>query len=247
MNKIASTALSVVLAASIGFAAVQAFAQTEAPPPGNEVTRSDSGPGRMHGGPRMGPGGPAGGVFNIDRGAEAVEAALDRMAERLDLTPDQQPLFDTFRDVAVTAATELADEVESLRAASQVEGTPSIAQRFADRLALDRARVGAMEVVQPSLTAFFDSLTEEQLQALMPQRPQRGDGNQGGGSQGDRGQGDRGQGDRTHGDRGQGDGGKGDHGNGPGSTEDGTRSQPGNGSGGKRPMPAPQSDQAPQG
>ena len=47
-------------------------------------------------------------------------------------------------------------------------------EAFTNRIAFEKARLAALEAVQPSLTAFFDSLTDEQKTSLMPQRGERG-------------------------------------------------------------------------
>ncbi|MFD2646833.1 Spy/CpxP family protein refolding chaperone [Devosia albogilva] len=172
MKTLHSTALIALLTATIGLsAAAPAFAQGPMDGP-VQIHRHHAGPGPMHGGPGFGPRGFGGGFFGFGAGAEAVEVALVRLSHRVDLTAEQQPLFDAFREAALAAATELEATVEGLKPANNDEDL-DIAGRFSDRLAIERARLEAMEAVEPSLTAFFDSLTDEQLDTLKPRREGR--------------------------------------------------------------------------
>ncbi len=45
---------------------------------------------------------------------------------------------------------------------------PYVAQRLETRIAVEKAHKQALEAVQPSVAAFFDSLTDEQKAELMP-------------------------------------------------------------------------------
>ena len=171
MKTIHSTALIALLTATIGLsAAAPALAQGPMDGPA-QTYRHHSGIGPMHGGPGFGPRGFGGGFFGFGADAEAVEIALVRLSHRVELTAEQQPLFDAFREAALDAATELEATVEGITADN--DETLDIAGRFSDRLAVDRARLQAMEAVEPSLTAFFDSLTDEQLDSLKPRRDGR--------------------------------------------------------------------------
>ena len=172
MKTIHSTALIALLTATIGLsAAAPAVAQGPMDGP-MQIHRQHGGPGPMHGGPGFGPRGFGGTFFGFGfgfgGGAEAVEIALVRLSHRVDLTAEQQPLFDAFRDAALAAATELEAKVDDLKPDNNDDA--GIAARFSDRLAIERARLEAMEAVEPSLTAFFDSLTDEQLKSLEPRR-----------------------------------------------------------------------------
>ena len=188
MKTVHSTALiALVTATTLGFSVVApAIAQgpTDGPP---QVQRQKSDHGPMQGRPGFGPRGGFNGdaVFDFSRGAEALEVALVRLSHRLDLTPEQQALFDEFRDTAVDAASGLEAQLASMRAdtTSGDNTALDISARFEQRIAFERAKLDAMEAVQPSLTAFFESLTEEQLNSLRPQRGNwtgpRGDGPRG--------------------------------------------------------------------
>ncbi len=97
---------------------------------------------------------------------------------RVELTTEQQPLFDALKTSALTAATDFATATEALRPAAPAEGEtavmPDMSKRLEDRIAVDTARLDALKSVQPAFTAFFDSLSDEQKAQLTPQRPDRG-------------------------------------------------------------------------
>ncbi len=165
MKTLHSTALIALLTATLGlYAAAPATAQGPMDGP-MQFHRQHGGPGPMHSGPGFG-GGAFG--FGFGAGAEAVEIALVRLSHRVDLTAEQQPLFDAFREAALAAATDLEAKVDDLKPGNTDDS--GIAARFSDRLAVERARLEAMEAVEPSLTAFFDSLTDGQLKSLEPRR-----------------------------------------------------------------------------
>lgn len=183
MKTITSTAIVALMTATIGLSAIApAFAQDAAP-----TTQAQKGPGlnfRHHDqGPRQGGGMGGGDFLNVERGTEAIEIALVRLSHRIELTAEQQPLFDALKTAALAAATDFATATEGLRPAAPAEGETATAPSFTERLdngiALQAARLAALEAVQPAATAFFESLTAEQTAALTPQRPDR-DGMQGG-------------------------------------------------------------------
>lgn len=116
-----------------------------------------------------------------ERGAERLEIALVRMSHRLDLTAEQQPLFDELRDTALAAQMGFADTCATLRPERPQSGaevtaeTPDLGERFANRVEIARAEVAALEAVQPVLDALLDTLTDEQKASLQPRRGQRGE------------------------------------------------------------------------
>lgn len=179
MKTITTTAIVALMTASIGLSAiVPAFAQDAAPAPQAE---QQGGPGFQlrhdNHGPRQGGGMGGGDLLSFERGAEAIEIALVRISHRIELTAEQQPLFDAFKATALSAATDFATATESLRPAAPVEGetpaVPDLSERLDNGIALQKARLAALEAVQPAAKAFFDSLTAEQNAALAPQRPDR--------------------------------------------------------------------------
>jgi len=193
MTSTSIKALVAVVATAIGLSAVApAMAQPAPQAPDAAVTHENGGPGnqafRPQGGPRQ-PGGGAG-FFDFSRGGEGVEIALVRLSHRLELTTDQQALFDTLKTSALAAAEDFATATEGLRPAKPAEGeapaAPDVAARLETRIAVEKAHVAALEAVQPSVAAFFGSLTDEQKAELMPARGDHGPRGQHGG-QGPRG------------------------------------------------------------
>jgi hypothetical protein len=190
MKTISATALAALMTASVAFAAIPAQAQDAPPPPaGTEMPGGHGpghgprpgGPGMNHdGGPRRG--GLGGDLLDFRGGSEAIEIALVRLSHRIEMTPEQQTLFDTLRTDALAAADTLETTLEAARP-DRAAGTdaatterPSFSERLQTRIALEQARLDALKTVEPSLTAFFDSLTEDQLASMMPRRDRAGMG-----------------------------------------------------------------------
>lgn len=192
-TKIGKTALVALMTATIGFSAIApTFAQEAAAPAPAAQGQNDT---RQHNqGPRNG--GPMGGgdFLGIERGVEAIEIAFVRLSHNLELTTEQQPLFDAFKTASISAATKFATATDGLRPTPPVEGetpvapvAPDLAKRLDDSITIQAARLAALEAVQPSATAFFASLTDEQKANLMPQRPEGAGGFGKGGHHGEHG------------------------------------------------------------
>lgn len=175
MKTLTTTAIVALLTATIGLSAVApTFAQQAAPatveaaePAAGLRFHHQNGPGRFGGGGFLGFGG----------GAEAVEIALVRLSHAVELTPEQQPLFDALKTAALDAATAFETATEDLRpdpAAAQTAERPDLSERLENRIAIETAHLAALEAVQPAFTAFFDSLTDEQKAALTPDRREGG-------------------------------------------------------------------------
>lgn len=168
MKTITATALVALMTTTIGLTSMApSFAQDTAPAAQEEQSF------RQHLGPRDGG---LAGFFGFERGAEAVEIAFVRLSHAIELTAEQQPLFDAFRTAALSAATELEASLDELRPAAPAEGVVAPAIDFADRIdnriAVETARLAALEAVRPAAVAFFDSLTDEQKTQLMPRHPE---------------------------------------------------------------------------
>ena len=186
MKTLKTTAIAALMTAAVGLSAiVPATAQDTTPAPQQQADASGprgNGPGKMgdmrqhNQGPRQGGGA---GFLNFQRGAEGVEIALVRLSHAIEMTAEQQALFDTFKTDALAAADTFSKAVEGLRPAKPADGTtaerPSITERLDARIAIETAQLDALKSVQPSAKAFFDSLTDEQKAQLMPARPDRGD------------------------------------------------------------------------
>jgi hypothetical protein len=181
MKTITTTAIVALMTATIGLTAIApTFAQDAAPTqvqaengPGFHLRRDNQGPGPM--------GGQRGGDFlNFARGAEAIEIALVHLSHRIELTAEQQALFDTLKTTALSAAADFETATDGLRPQrGPAEGetatatAPDMSERLENRIAIETAHLAALEAVQPAAVAFFDSLTEEQKAQLVPQRPDR--------------------------------------------------------------------------
>ena len=182
MKTITTSAIVALMTATIGLTAIApAVAQDAAPAPAQEQAFRQGGPGfhlRQGGGDHGGPG--RGGFIDFRGGnaSEAVEIALVRLSHAIDMTAEQQALFDTLKTDALAAAETFSTAVEGLRPAAPVEGQtaerPEFSEMLENRIAFETAHLAALEAVQPALSAFFDSLTDEQKASLMPERGERG-------------------------------------------------------------------------
>ncbi|RUT34994.1 hypothetical protein EMQ25_03305 [Arsenicitalea aurantiaca] len=104
-----------------------------------------------------------------DRAAERLEIGLVRLSYRLDLTDAQRGDFDALRDAALSAQADFAAACTTARAA---EATDPVS-RLEGRLAIDSARVAALEAVLPALDTFYQGLEPEQQARLEPRRASR--------------------------------------------------------------------------
>lgn len=182
MKTITKTAIVALMTATIGLTALApVFAQDAAPAqtqaqngPGLNFRHDGQGPGPM-GGQRGG-----GGFLDFARGAEGIEIALVRLSHRIEMTAEQQALFDTLKSTALSAAADFAAATEGLRPTRPAEGetatatAPDMSERLENRIAIETAHLAALEAVQPAAAAFFDSLTDEQKAQLVPERDERG-------------------------------------------------------------------------
>lgn len=119
--------------------------------------------------------------------ADRMDQRLDRITDRLELTADQQALYDTFRASALAAQTTFADTCATLRPASAEQPASQPADPIAaieTRLKIDEARIASLAAVLPDLRAFYDSLTDEQKAGFMPQRMAQGQDGRGFGKPG---------------------------------------------------------------
>ena len=196
MKSLSSTAVAALTAAVISLAGLvpQAVAQQQAPqaapggmqqmqPPGVHPhgfgNHHHMGPrmhqqgGRMQGN-RMQRGGR--GLLNLvcsERGAERMEIAFVRLSHRIELTAEQQPLFDDLRQSALTTQTSFADDCAEARpgATAVAPATPlDPVTGLRTMIDLEKARIAGLEALLPKFEAFFNSLTEEQKNQLMPRQ-----------------------------------------------------------------------------
>lgn len=179
MKTLSTTAIVALMTASIGLGALAPALAQDATTTTAQVQSSDSaapaergfrkGPGMNHGGGMGGAG-----LLGIDRGAEAIEIAIVRLSHAIDLTDEQTVLLEALKTDALAAAAAFETATEGLRPSAPAEGetavAPDMSERLNSRIAIQTAHLAALEAVQPAFTAFFDSLTDEQKAALVPQR-----------------------------------------------------------------------------
>lgn len=105
-----------------------------------------------------------------ERGADRLEHMLLNIEQRTDPTGDQQPLYDTFKSAALDAQTDFAAACSAARPDSEQAADTDLVDRLQARLDVQQAHLDAMNAVLPSFVAFYDSLSDEQKQALEPPR-----------------------------------------------------------------------------
>ena len=111
-----------------------------------------------------------GDMLDFDRGPEALENALVRLAYAADLTDEQKDLFETLRNELMTAHTNFVADTSDLSPSPDSEQELNLADMLDRRIAMQQAQLDAMTAIQPSFDAFINSLTDEQLNKLRPQR-----------------------------------------------------------------------------
>ena len=185
MKTFKTSAIVALMTATVGLAAIVPSYAQQANPPAAPAAEQAPGPGpmpgfRRHDGERQfgsRQGGMAG-FIGFERGAEAVEIALVRLSHAIDMTPEQQALFDTLKTDALAAADAFSTRIEGLRPAAPAAGERpaaiDIAKGIETRIAIETAHLDALKAVQPSLTAFFDSLSDDQKAELTPEHGPRG-------------------------------------------------------------------------
>lgn len=174
-----SIALAALVVTSISLAALPVTAQDQTTPVAQksdrEVHRSinrDGGPGR--GGPMGGAG--ILGLVCAPQGAEALEIAFVRLSHNVELTAEQQTLFDAFKTKALTTQTSFADECQAALPDRTAATKPDLLERLKSGLAVEEARLTAMTAILPDFEAFYGSLTDEQKANLMPRMGNRDNG-----------------------------------------------------------------------
>ena len=181
-------AIAALVVATVTVSALPAFAQDAAanpPPPAAPAAQHDNGHGPGKG---MGPMGRGmrNGPFPMlalacsDKGPAALDKMFDRTDKRLDLSTDQQKLFEAFKAKALTAETDFSDACQAARPDRSAEKRPDLLTRMKAGLAIDQARLTAMNSVLPEFEAFYNSLTDQQKHDLLPRHGGMGPGGRGG-------------------------------------------------------------------
>ena len=97
-----------------------------------------------------------------------LDKMFDRTDKRLDLSTDQQKLFDAFKTKALTAETTFADACQAARPDRSAIQKPDLLTRMKSGLAVDQARLTAMNDVLPEFEALYNSLSDQQKAHLLP-------------------------------------------------------------------------------
>jgi hypothetical protein len=191
MKILTKTALAALIAGSIGsIALMPAFADdaaapapstgTVAPVADEQLARANDmgGPGMMQRGPHGGVGQRGDLRANLldlacgDRGGEALAIGLVHIEYAVKPTATQAPLLDALKTTALADQKTFADACKTAMGDAKADaGKPNLVDRLQARLAIDTAKVTALNDVLPKFKAFYDSLTDDQKTKLEPRRP----------------------------------------------------------------------------
>jgi len=107
-----------------------------------------------------------------DRGAEALAIGFVHIEYAVKPTAEQAPLLDALKSTALADQKTFADACKTATSDAKGDaGKPNLLDRLQTRLAIDTAKVTALNDVLPKFKAFYDSLTDDQKAKLEPQRP----------------------------------------------------------------------------
>lgn len=126
------------------------------------------------------------GMVCSEKGADRLQHMLLNIEQRTDPTADQQALFDTFEASAIQAQTDFAAACATARPDPEQAEATDLVDRIGARLEIQQARLDAMSAVLPDFEAFYDSLSDEQKQAMQPRRNADKAGQRGGKHDGQR-------------------------------------------------------------
>jgi len=170
MTRFKALLMATTLAGVVGAAALAptAYAQVTDPAATAAVSTPAAPVAHRHGGMPAGASLP--GVSFQVNAACRLETRIDQLSLRLGLTADQVPLFEDYRSAVLATATGLADACAA--AAPEAGTVPDALTAMKNRLAVQTARVEALNATLPSFEALFNSLTDVQKALLTPMRPQ---------------------------------------------------------------------------
>lgn len=176
-TKISSIA-ALTLVAIVGTSAIAAPALAQER--SSEMGKRDQHMGPRHDGGQMQARGSVRGGFPLlaltcaPEAAERYETVLNAVGDRLELTEDQTVAFEDLRTTALAAQTGFSDTCAAFATVEDDDAAePDLIDRLTQRQVMLSAQVEAMDNVLPALETFYDSLTDEQKDSLLPQR---GDG-----------------------------------------------------------------------
>jgi hypothetical protein len=188
MKTITSTAIVALMATTLGLGGLStaSFAQEAAQPQqqaqdagkignGHPVWRHDGNTQRppMRRGEMM-MGGMRSGLLGLvcsPNGSERLEIGFVRLSHRINPTAEQAPLFDALKTSALSAQAKFAETCKSAMTPAQAGTPPTIVDQLKSRLAIETARVAALNDVLPKLDTLYGSLTDAQKAAIQPHRP----------------------------------------------------------------------------
>lgn len=177
MKPTATTTLAALVAATLAIgAAAPVLAQVQAPNSGRTemADRGHERGGRHEGRRAMQHRGDMGGGFLAlvcsQNGSDRLEHMLLSIEQRTNPTSEQQGLYDAFKAAAVAAQADFSATCATARPADPDAAKGDLVDRLTAGHEVASARLAAMKTVLPSFEAFFDSLTDEQKQALEPRR-----------------------------------------------------------------------------
>lgn len=177
MKSTTTMTLAALVAAALAIgAAAPALAQVQ-PPNSSPTEMADRGHergGRQEGRRGMQHRGNMGGGFIAlvcsENGDDRLEHMLLSVEQRTNPTAEQQGLYDAFKAAAVSAQADFSATCAAARPADPEATEGDLVDRLTAGHEVASARLAAMETVLPAFEAFFDSLTDEQKQALEPGR-----------------------------------------------------------------------------
>lgn len=182
MKRSTMTIAALVVATIATGAAAPAMAQDQGPGRDREVHLRGPGGGEAHmrfGGQRgarmmVNRGGERGmgGLFALvcnEDGGDRLQHMLLNIEQRTDPTGNQTALYDTFKAAATSAQADFASACAAARPADDTASL-DLPDRLKSRLDVQQAHLDAMNAVLPAFEAFYDSLSDEQKQALAPRR-----------------------------------------------------------------------------
>jgi hypothetical protein len=188
MKSITSTAAVALVATTLGLGGLPtaSFAQDAAQPQqrardagsignGHPVWRHDDNTQRPQlGRGQMQMGGMHTGLLGLvcsPNGSERLEIGFVRLSYRINPTAEQAPLLNDLKTTALAAQAKFAESCKSAAAVAQPGSRPTIVDQLKSRVALETARVAALNDVLPKLEAFYGSLSDMQKGALGPHHP----------------------------------------------------------------------------
>lgn len=166
------TALAAVLAGTVGLAALPTVNAQEISPAhyrmgsmsGHQMPPGHGGMNGRMGGPAAGP---MIGLVCTHEGASRLETVFDHLAQQLEPTDEQTPLFEDFKTAALAAQTVFADACMAAR-----DNRPDdLVEAVKNRRTMLSAQIDAIDSVLPSFEALYDSLTDAQKLMLVRMRP----------------------------------------------------------------------------